>query len=64
MDKANKDIRNAVKAAGVCMWQVADAFGMSESGFCKRMRFEFAPEERQRVLAIIEELKVKNGKEE
>lgn len=60
MKKANKDIRDAAKAAGINLWQLADAYGLSESGFSKRMRFEFAPDEKQKIFAIITNLKEQN----
>ena len=57
MSRANQEIRAAVKSAGLFMWQLAEAAGMSESGFCKKMRFELNPEERNRILSIIEKLR-------
>lgn len=52
----NKDIRNLAKASGVFLWQIADAMGIAESTFMRKLRKEFPPEEQEKILAIIEEL--------
>lgn len=52
----NDHIRIAAKAAGVFLWQIADALGIAESTFIRKLRKEFPPEEQEKILAIIEEL--------
>lgn len=52
----NKEIREAAKNAGVCLWQVAEAYGISEVTFSRRMRKEFTPEEKQKIMGIIDRL--------
>lgn len=52
----NKDVRNAAGGAGVRLWQVAEALGMNESAFSRKLRKELTIEEKERVLAAIEKL--------
>ena len=56
MKKANLDIRTKAKECGVYLWQIADAIGIQESRFCKLMRSELPLDEKQKILAAIEEL--------
>ncbi len=53
---ANEEIRNAAKAAGVKLWQVADRLGMHDSNFSKKLRKELSADERQKVLDIIKDI--------
>lgn len=52
----NKDIRNEIAAAGLKLWQVAEAYGTSDSYFSKKLRHELSDEEKARVRAIITSL--------
>ncbi len=60
MTAANQDIREAVKGAGVYFWQIAKSYGIAETTLCRRLREELSPEEKSKILAIIEELKGEN----
>lgn len=53
---ANVDIRAAVKAAGLFLWQVAERYGITDSNFSRKLRKELPPQERERVMGIIEQL--------
>jgi len=53
---ANEEIRNAAKAAGVKLSQVADRLGMHDSNFSKKLRKELSADERQKVLDIIKDI--------
>ena len=53
---ANKDIRNAAGGYGIRLWQVAEAIGMNESAFSRKMRKELPQEEKEKILAMIEKL--------
>lgn len=57
---ANKEIRRKIGAYGLRQWQVADALGMSEATFYRKLRTELPSEEKEKFLAIIDEL----GKED
>lgn len=54
--KKNDRIRSAAKAAGVKLWQVAEAVGLSDGNFSRKLRHELPEEEQGRILGIIEEL--------
>ena len=57
MKKANADIREAIKAAGLKNWQIAEALKISENTLSRRMRHELAAGEKKQILDIIQELK-------
>ncbi len=52
----NKEIRNAAGGYGLKLWQVAEAIGMNESAFSRKLRRELPQEEKQRILEAIERL--------
>lgn len=53
---SNRDIRNAAGGYGIRLWQVAEAIGMNESAFSRKMRKELPMEEKEKILAVIENL--------
>lgn len=53
---ANKEIRDAAKEAGICLWQVAAKLGVSDGNFSRKLRRELSAEDRENVLSIIREL--------
>lgn len=52
----NNEIRQAAKAAGVKLWQVADAVGLNDGNFSRKLRHELPDEEKQQILTIIQQL--------
>ena len=40
MSKANEDIRQEIKDAGVTQWEIAEVLGVHESVLCRKMRKE------------------------
>jgi len=54
--RANMDIREAAKQAGVHLWQVAEAYGMNDGNFSRKLRKELPQEEKEKVLEIIDRL--------
>lgn len=54
---ANREIRTAAAAAGVRLWRVAAALGMTDSSFSRKLRFELSAEEKKKILDIIGALK-------
>lgn len=56
MAVCNMDIRCAAGGAGVRLWQVAEAIGMNESAFSRKLRKELPKEEKERILAAIDRL--------
>lgn len=54
--QANMDIREKAKQAGVRLWEVADAFGLNDGNFSRKLRKELSKEDREKVLTIIDRL--------
>lgn len=51
---ANEEIRRRAARNGIRLWQLAAALGISDCNFSRKMRNEFSPEEKERILSIIE----------
>lgn len=56
VNSANKEIREAAKKAGVLLWQVAEVYGVNDGNFSRKLRKELPREERENILAIIDQL--------
>lgn len=54
--RANAEIRERAKQAGVCLWQVAAVSGINDGNFSRKLRRELPQEEKQRILEIINRL--------
>ena len=54
--KTNVTIRNAAHEAGVHHWEIAEALGISEGSFCRRMRHELPEAEQAHILTIINDI--------
>lgn len=50
----NQDIRQAARAAGVKLWQVAEALEIADTTFSKRLRRPLPEPEREKILTIIQ----------
>ncbi|HJF52418.1 MAG TPA: hypothetical protein K8V27_05825 [Butyricicoccus pullicaecorum] len=57
----NQDIRAEVKSAGLHLWQIAEAYGLTDSSFSRKLRHELPDEEKTLIRAIITQLSVKGG---
>ncbi len=53
----NKDIRNTAAGCGVRLWQIAEALGIADCNFSRKLRKELPDDEKQRIFRIIENLK-------
>ena len=53
---ANKDIRDAAKRAGICLWQVAEKIGVNDGNFSRKLRKELPQQEKEHILRIIDTL--------
>ncbi len=53
---ANKEIKEAAKRAGIYLWQVANAYGISDGNFSRKLREEFSEVEKEKILSIIDRL--------
>lgn len=53
---ANNDIRQAAKSAGVKLWRIAERLGWADNTFSRKLRREFPADEKEKILAVINEL--------
>lgn len=56
MSKANADIREAAKKAGVYLYNIADRLGVCENTLTIRLRRELSEDNKRQILDIISEL--------
>lgn len=54
--KANLDVRERAKKAGLYLWEIAAAIGVSEPTFNRRMRVEMSETEKEQVKKVISRL--------
>ena len=52
----NREVRAYAIEKGVLLWKVAEAIGISDSSFSRKLRRELPEEERERILAIIDQI--------
>lgn len=57
----NLRIRDKARIENVPLWKIANALGIADATFSRKLRFEFSEDETQKILNIIDEL-AKNGK--
>lgn len=54
--QANMEIREKAKQTGVRLWEIADALGVNDGNFSRKLRKELSREDKERALAIIDRL--------
>ena len=52
----NQDIRRTAAGAGVKLWQIADAVGMADRSFSRKLRKELSQDEKEKIFSIIQRL--------
>ena len=57
----NKDIGTEMKGGGLYLWQIADALGINDGNFSRKLRHELPDEEKARIRAIIAALTAQKG---
>lgn len=57
----NADLRQAAKAAGVYLWEIAQLWGKSEPYMTRFMRQDLTEEKRQQFLSAVEQLKAEQA---
>ena len=60
MHKDNYDIKKLADSKGIKMWQIADAYGLHETNFCKLLRYPLDAEKRAKIEKIINDLSCEN----
>lgn len=53
------EVKEKITTAGLKLWQVAYAYGVTDSHFSRLLRKDFTYEQTSKILSIIEELKTK-----
>ena len=53
----NEELKLKAAGAGVKLWQIAEALGIADCAFSRKLRRELPDEEKEKILAIIDELK-------
>lgn len=52
----NQDIRQAARAAGIKLYEIAHEYGVNDGNFSRRLRWELPDTEKQRIFEIIHRL--------
>lgn len=52
----NQDVRRTAAGAGVKLWQIAEALGISDCSLSRKLRKELPSEEKEHIFSIIREL--------
>lgn len=52
----NLELRTKARKNGVRLWEIADRLGISEPTITRKLRRELPTNEKQRILAIIDEI--------
>lgn len=52
----NQDIRRTAAAAGVRLWQIAEALGIADCSLSRKLRRELPAEEKEKIFGIIRDL--------
>ena len=52
----NQEIRKVAKAKGVLLCEIAEALGIQDSGFSRKLRRELPEKEKTKILALIDEI--------
>ena len=52
----NQDIRQTATESSVRLWRIADALGITDSSFSRRLRKELPQEEKEKIFSIIQKL--------
>lgn len=53
---SNQDIRRTAAGARVKLWQIADALGMADCSFSRKLRKELPQDEKEKIFSIIRRL--------
>ena len=52
----NQDIRQTATKSSVRLWRIADALGITDSSFSRKLRKELPQEEKERIFSILQKL--------
>ena len=60
----NTDIRDFAHKKGVKLWQIAEGVGTSDTQFSKKLRRELSAKEKERIIAIIDNIAAEHATEQ
>ena len=60
----NNEIRSKAKEKSVKLWQIADALGINDGNFSRKLRHELPEEEKNKILALIDEIAEKESEKQ
>lgn len=52
----NRDIRLTAVGAGIRLWQIAEALGITDAQFSRKLRKELSEDEKEKIFKIIYDL--------
>ncbi len=61
---SNSDVRTAAKNAGVFLYQIAAAIGISEPTMTRKLRFELTKDEKKSIFEAINQIAKEREKQE
>ncbi len=61
MDRANQDIRDALKKSNVKQWELAERFGLSANYFVMKLRKELPESEKIKMFSLIQKISEEKG---
>lgn len=61
MSTRNQEIKRYAKEKGVCLWELAEKYGMIDTHFSRRLRVQFTPEETEQAMRYIDEIAADRG---
>lgn len=56
MRTTNQDVRQKASSAGLRLWQIAEALGIADYTFSRKLRKELPVEEKEQIFSVIQEL--------
>lgn len=62
--QANMEIRSSAKKAGVRLWEVAEAIGITDGMFSRKLRRELPEAERRKILSVVADIARRKEAEE
>lgn len=57
----NQDIRQAATESSIRLWQIADALGIADCNFSRKLRKELPQEQKEKIFSIIQKLSQEVG---
>jgi hypothetical protein len=58
----NREVRSHAKERKVFLWEIAERLSLQDSNFSKKLRRELPAEERERIMAIIDQIAAEREK--